>query len=610
MRQKLPTRLLRLVEDYPFGEVPALSECPPQPPPSSFGRRTLRVIIESDLPSSSASSNPSAILRAALTARARTTPEIPIRSSIRNKPKHGEQAETTSLEGLLSTESIAFLGEVSSLGAKRDHTPEPPEPVDEGPLYRPFSTIRASRATSGGPSSQRSQSYGDLRVPAQPARDVSVSESSPVSLGESSSSALTRDRYSMARLDDWAADRTRPTETTGSSWDDFRASGFGVSENPENFSLSPRIPSEVLSPSRPNSVMGQNGDFSHRRYQARQAEKTPPATYTIVREDVIDVDDVFMAFVEDAQLDSAVVAAWPLFSLVRLKSPILTPDPTSHIGGKDIEWLLVTLEHRPSIPLKPADERLDATRSPTPGPASTSTKTRLRDITTSFRRSSSFGGKKGFRRSPSGPSVGPLSTQTGQAMTLTPLSETAPLVTPVSASSVTSSQHTVGEMGEVLQSPKAIQSPSTRVAETINDTAPSDWVYKAEGGAHLIFGYRGVVPVYVGRVLRITKTAGTDTDAQSEWRDRLLPLLVPSNLLVRSEEVTLGSDWLRRLLVNTESHRPESRKPLTELEDTPSGRHIKACVMEDLTTNTGPGQETVLAVEIKVSSRFSQVDSS
>ena len=134
----------------------------------------------------------------------------------------------------------------------------------------------------------------------------------------------------------------------------------------------------------------------------------------------------------------------------------------------------------------------------------------------------------------------------------------------------------------------------------IASTETSDWVYKAEGKAHIVFGYRGLVSAFIGRVLRIRKSEALAAyeETQVTWREVLLPQIVPKGLLVEGIQVTLRLDWLRNLLRQAESARPGWRLAEASEQGVVSTR---AYLLEDLTCAAGLSpDQTVVSVEIKV----------
>ncbi|WVQ83029.1 hypothetical protein IAT38_005167 [Cryptococcus sp. DSM 104549] len=627
-RQKMPTRLLELIEGYPFGESSASSEHLPLPPPTSFTRRTLHVKVGCTVPTAQAVHDPEEILKTALASKAADGAVLPLWSSLRGEPQKG-------LSGLLSEESNDFLRAVAQASALTPpSTPltTPSTPTDDGPLYRPFSQVHSRK---------RSQSH--TGTPPSPSNDAKSDPTTPVAEPKPASpSPSPRKQASMSSL--------RPVDTQ--VWDDFSKTGFSTSSNPVGdlgLAFSPISPTGSNGPASPTDSAGVTGGLSRGPSVARRPlprkkttfldtakpSEAPALAYSLVEEAVIDVDDVFMAFVEDGQLD-VVSASWPPFALVRLAEPIKVVT-----DEKPVEWLLVTIVHRPPVAPRAEDASEPPefiTRPTSPGGASTtsrmSTTRNLRDFANSFRRSSSSGSVgrpsmgMGMRKSFFGSSSRSLSKQAE----LAPLSEnelspsarrSGELRHPPSAQSL-ATDYTVGEMGEMIKipSPGELQQAQEKrevpaethqlkmagPASVSGDTAPGDWAYIAEGGAHVVFAYRGKSSSYAGKVIRIRKTEPAKAgplpsdhhhDIQREWRHELLSKLLPAELLVASKEITLEEKWFMELLGQADAVRPEKRKVdgKTLVEST-SGEG-KGLLMEDTTvTERDEGHET-LAVEIK-----------
>ncbi|KAK1925792.1 inositol-pentakisphosphate 2-kinase, partial [Papiliotrema laurentii] len=133
-------------------------------------------------------------------------------------------------------------------------------------------------------------------------------------------------------------------------------------------------------------------------------------------------------------------------------------------------------------------------------------------------------------------------------------------------------------------------------------TAPSDWRYRTEGGAHLIFTYAGSSPSFSGRVLRIRKpTSPMDAHEAAGilWKEKLLPKLISSSLLLGSKAVDLDTEWVKTLLGEAEGARPRSRRQgAGSLSDAITGP-VKASIMDDTTAVGNSDTETILSIEIK-----------
>ena len=148
----------------------------------------------------------------------------------------------------------------------------------------------------------------------------------------------------------------------------------------------------------------------------------------------------------------------------------------------------------------------------------------------------------------------------------------------------------------------------------ITDTQPEDWAYVSEGGATIVFSYRGPPnPTFDGTVLRLRKalvpvpsaqpTSGARQHANSqeveepddptiEYQTKCMSRLIPSQFLPRLETVRLDEPWLEKLVELQNRHRPEIRreKDMIDLD------RQKGVLATDLVGGKW------IAVEIKVSS--------
>ncbi|EJD02222.1 uncharacterized protein FOMMEDRAFT_88227 [Fomitiporia mediterranea MF3/22] len=145
-----------------------------------------------------------------------------------------------------------------------------------------------------------------------------------------------------------------------------------------------------------------------------------------------------------------------------------------------------------------------------------------------------------------------------------------------------------------------------------NTTSPADWKYVSEGGATIVFSYRGPLhPVFSGTVLRLRKTSrnlnadgeshretesgqlegeGEEPDDHSILFQRsVTSQLIEPNDLPRLESVRVERSWLEALKAATEKSRPPGRQSKDELDV----RRCKAVLATDLVRGDG------WAVEIK-----------
>ncbi|ODN81823.1 hypothetical protein L202_02187 [Cryptococcus amylolentus CBS 6039] len=386
-KQRLPTRMLQLVNDYPFGEASASSEHLPLPPPSSSSRKTLHVVLKSSLPVNKAGSGPEEIFHAALRATIHSEASVPQWSAlIKDKVN---LADIVSEDSLSLFKTLAPSEEPLSPASVLD-LPSTQEP----PIYRPFQTHSRGHSVLSDHST-----FSKTRVEGEGSPDPGA-------------------------------------------WDDFEKIGFsetgeGTGDLKLDFSATASVvPSgkSVTSLTQKRKSAEKPLNKSRKRTFRDSAELVP--TFTVMSEAVIKIDDIFMSFFEDAKLDD-VTASWPPFSLVRLASPIAQPKP--------IEWLLVSIEHIPYPPSEPFEHETierptsPSARSTTSGRGSNSKG--LRDFATSLsRRTSSAGGGNGnsSRRSFFGISRSGSGLKEGDLPTLEELGKKKS--EPVS----------IGEMGEIV----------------------------------------------------------------------------------------------------------------------------------------------------------------
>ncbi|ADV22064.1 inositol-pentakisphosphate 2-kinase [Cryptococcus gattii E566] len=136
------------------------------------------------------------------------------------------------------------------------------------------------------------------------------------------------------------------------------------------------------------------------------------------------------------------------------------------------------------------------------------------------------------------------------------------------------------------------------------DTQPSDWAYIAEGGAHIVFSYRGRSETYATRALRVRKPSATaeplvqaeENDVCDRWRRNILPKLLPWQLLTTFSDVILEERWYKELLAMVDVVRPAQRKLTTDL--TAKGNRT-GVLLEDLTSSEDANGAIAVAIEIK-----------
>jgi hypothetical protein len=308
--------------------------------------------------------------------------------------------------------------------------------------------------------------------------------------------------------------------------------------------------------------------------------------------------------VEDGQLDLVASASWPRFALVQLAQPLQTPpNPDS------VDWLLVTVKKREAKRAPSIDEPMPDLRSPDPlRPFSPSTaETSTSRFSTAF-GFSSLANK--FRRKSYFAELAAHSAPT-RSRSLQPITykqrPQSRHVTRSSGASDAPTEYTIGEMGEIVKIPSFTSSPpvsptspqTIQMDPVLSRSSPSDWVYLGEGGAHVVFRYRGSDRALQGRAMRLVKTEGAAADValRNTWAAELLPQLVPADLLAAPTPANVDEKWTRAIVTPTELMRPAERraegKPLAESVDYAR----PAQLMDDLTC--GLDGHKVVAVEIK-----------
>lgn len=380
-------------------------------------------------------------------------------------------------------------------------------------------------------------------------------------------------------------------------WADFEKAGFADSPTSLaklDLSLSPSsvpLPLSPSSPHSPNSTVPLASPSSRPGSIAKS-------------EEVIEIDDTFISFVQDAQSDPSTIS-WAPFALVRLARPI------EH-DSKPVELLLVSVT-RPA----PPPEILTRPSLRAASPSQTSTTSRrnpfgLRDLAGNIKRSPSLNGVgQSFRRAFSG-----TSRNLSQRSELEPLSEQA--VLDLDAQPV--DERAIARLGRSSDRSKKALTPSGSLATETRteanerpgsnfDSVVDDWAYVAEGGAHWVFAYRGCEESYINHVLRIPKPSDHDKertahqDAKRIWRDELLPRLVPGDLPPSTREVTLDQAWVDDLITASASSRPNSRVD-SDKGAQGAGGVVRAALMEDLRSSENSDGQLVLTIEIKVGRYF------
>lgn len=136
----------------------------------------------------------------------------------------------------------------------------------------------------------------------------------------------------------------------------------------------------------------------------------------------------------------------------------------------------------------------------------------------------------------------------------------------------------------------------------VADSRPEDWVYVSEGGATIVFSYRGTEnPHFQGRVLRLRKTALSNNDTgrgvEEEPDDPMIAFqrdviscIVPQAFLPDLDVVLLNESWLDAIECLRNSDRPQERWKKDKIDK----RRRKGVLATNLV-----GGEGIVAVEIK-----------
>jgi len=422
---------------------------------------------------------------------------------------------------------------------------------------------------------------------------------------------------------------TSSTSAPKADWDDFSKLGFG--DAPEtatklDLQLSPRDLPLPLSRS-PSAVEPVLLDRPLPKLKASREER-------------IEIIDAFLPFVEDSQLDKT-NSTFNNILLVRLS----TTAALELSEESPIEWLLLSITHKPPTPLKP----LVSTnlRSSSPSKESTTTRKRfsLGGLTSTFRRSSSMalrpdelkrstGSKKAGRGSlepleegggdvPKGPAIGEMGELLEQSDRKTLITKTVEQEKPTATGQLAAIANSGVTTNSPTAEPEAPDEPTTvitRDQKKSTDTQPidtvdqhsawssniADWHYIAEGGANLVFGYHGRNPEFRNKALRIPKSLDTkpeddDSGISILWRDELLPKLLSKNHLPVVKPVSLDGKWVAGLVELVQDTRPDFRADIDLPAFSSSEIPVKATLMDDLRASSSDVSHTVLAIEIKVS---------
>lgn len=576
-QQKMPRRLVQLILSYPFGESSASSEHLPLPPASTFPRSVLHVSLGTDS-APPTGTDPAKVLGDALIAKLDDDAAAPKWVALRTV-----DGRLVTLADVLSEDSLAFLEELSQVkGLESASSPaaSPLESSDDEQRYHPFSSD-SERVTTR----RRSASWGDSHR-----LELSRSALHSSSLGPvvESPTGSTDSKRSIPRQS--SAVNLSPT-IPPAEWSDFAVSGFGeASESVRDLSLSLKKPKASSKHAKLVAPTDEKGKY-------RISGGTPSTSYVVTAEEVVEIDDAFLHFVEDGQLDPVASSSWPRFALVQLASPI------PGLENDKVNWLLVTVKKREAKRAQSIDEPLPDLRLMESRPSLSTTETQmsrfgsgfgLSSLTKSFRRRSSFLAHTAPARSRQaiGPAVNAAQIKQKHESKESQVSNCP-------------TEYTIGEMGEMVKIPSsmdlAARAEDKRTNSALGRSPATDWVYLAEGGAHAVFRYRGSDPSLKGKVIRLVKqaTAGEpDIALRETWKYKLLHELVPSSLLVEATPSPVTEQWARGVVTPTEMLRPtarrtETNKPLAETID----YAVPAQLMDDLLSAAPQGK--VLSIEIK-----------
>ncbi|WWC62721.1 uncharacterized protein I303_105318 [Kwoniella dejecticola CBS 10117] len=631
-KSQIPIRLQEVVEMYPFGASAAPSPQSPSIPPSSFPRRSCWVTLTTSEPVTG-NLTPQAVFDIALSSKVTEGAAVPYWQTLVGRHRQG-------VSELFTKDSASLLrtANQSTFPVPLESRTQSPCSDKPDPRSLPLFQHRLSTPDESASRSRHHSHSGDLSTP-----PPSLSKSPTLPTLDSLSKDAKEGEPSTS-LEKQASLGILP-KTGGPAWDDFRKSGFSDSPttvgdlnltfSPESNSKSSSSAVQEVQSEKPKTA--QRG-FGQKRTTFDSPKIVNPA-YSISREELTEIDDAFVAFVQDAQQDPPSTLTWPSFLLARLASPITLTDT-----DEAVELLLITVQYvAPSV--LPSDRKvelaqLELERSASPSSSKAGTPKGFRSLTESFKRSTSFQSGMNLRKSFFGTSSFSLSRHTSNDLATLPEGEQRELRAPLSAQSLTPTEYTITEMGEMIKIPspneKGEEQPSeihqlpddapAQITEqdidvaTIKgkpmvlgiesgpsvDSLASQWKYVGEGAEHIVFSHRGTLSIYNGKVLRLRKSqflgnSPTDPEyrqTQTDWITTCLPKLVPPELLIHATEVILSEGWTKDLFAHADATRPEERKLLGDLKSLVAGQ-AKGVIMEDTTTNEKQDGLVNFAFEIK-----------
>ncbi|EIW73448.1 hypothetical protein TREMEDRAFT_24841, partial [Tremella mesenterica DSM 1558] len=164
---------------------------------------------------------------------------------------------------------------------------------------------------------------------------------------------------------------------------------------------------------------------------------------------------------------------------------------------------------------------------------------------------------------------------------------------PSTASSHTPTEYT-SDFGEFIKVPSSPPRP--------DETTVTEWEYRGEGKAHIIFGYVGLNTFYRGKAIRIKKQLNEkEEEVEKVWKKELRRLIDPQYLL-REKKVVVRREWVKDVLKRAEG-RSEKRKAEWDggvFEVNKEGE-MEVDLVDDLRTGVGEVEqgEKVVVIEIK-----------
>ena len=539
---------------------------------------------------------------------------LPIRYALPFSNSRRTANYTTFSDELLSSESQSFMQALHS----RDRPSMQSGPSQ--PLLNGVSRTKADAMHATPPSAssasypypylrRRSASHNDLALPSKATGESGHTESQSEGNTDLArfSNGNARPRVDTQFQSELLSEPVSPT-----TWEDFVAIGFGDSWEPVKLTFTPEtLPT---SPRYRSSVEREAlaGELDITAYRSRIKVTPHESPHMIISEGLSEVEDHFISFAEDGQLDSPTSRSWPSFAILRLANTLPSPSTAEDA----ISVLLITVATSRQAVSPNAQPTPVPSRSPLPrsGSATSRLSSSFQDIMGTFRRSSSSGPSNDKRKSLFAISGKILGNETAQSKDPSSSSD--------QQNQVYSSPATENAVSSISRTPAKLLSTQEKMPAKVYDeaamtdiivvdrTRTTEWCYKAEGASHIVFSYIGTSSAFAGKVIRVRKSKALlyDDALQAAWRDDFMPRLVPESLRIAMHEVELKKDWLDKLVVEAEQLRPKWRKvDIWSTSEHPAATS-KAYLMEDLMTRNGlSAQDKLVCIEIKVciGTRFS-----